>query len=292
MALLLSLVLGLAVRPARRRKSGRWYNVVDAEPACFPHGDPLPASLPRLSTLVAALVVLGGVCSAEDGGPGAWETAMGAARAEVQGMKALTTALPASAPAPDDPCAGERRDPPVRSGEDKTIWAETSACLPFSLAKLWEASLSTDVMVWEGITRINGVTVLGADGPQETVRRRRIDYESRKRHMGCHTAHFPMEWAHRITSGGVNDPAEAVISFTKVDGADFNGSFIKVWKGRVELRASSAGQTALRMRYEISAPTQTPESAAGAVRAYIARLKRRAEGGALPGPVDNPDCPY
>lgn len=226
--------------------------------------------------LLALLPVAAG---ADDGLAG-----LRSALAEAQGGAKVMQQLGASGP-----CAKGAGAPASPSrGKDRAIWAQSAVCMPFPLLAVWKAAMEADVKAFEGITRFNGPSALPAG-----ARGIKIEYESRSRYMGmCHTARWPMEWTYRVVKGPAENPEEAVVEFARVEGGDFNGSFIKVWRGKIELRAAGAGLVSVSMRYEIDAPTQSPDSAARAVLAFFDRLSRRSSGQALPGPVDNPDCPY
>lgn len=243
-----------------------------------------------LSRFFCLALVLAPVSALAEDGLGALRAVETAARAGTVSMRLLAAAAPPFPGASEDACAKGVAGPvtPTR-GKNGVIWAQAAACLPFSFAAVAKAAMDTGVMTFEGVTRFNGVSALSTE---DAVRRLRIDYESRKRYLGmCHTAHWPKEWTYRVTKGAASAPEEAVIEFTRVAGGDFNGSYIKVWRGRIELRDSGTGKVAVAMRYEIDAPTQSPDSAAGAVLAYLDRLAKKASGKALPGPVANPDCP-
>jgi hypothetical protein len=171
-----------------------------------------------------------------------------------------------------------------------SAWAEGGACVNLPLSRLVAATSQTDALTFNGVTRILSVDREKLSGAE--MARTTITYQAYHDNLGCRSATWPVLWTTTLLEGTPTDPQRVSITGERVPGGDANGAYLKRISIRAEFQAAAPNRTAVRVRYEVDAPFQSPGDAADSVRNFIGRLVLAARGERLPGAVEDPACPY
>ena len=184
---------------------------------------------------------------------------------------------------------------PVASGGSGILlgtaaWAEGGSCVNLPIARLVAAAQGVDALTWTGVTRILSVERMPAEGAR--LAWLRIRSEAYHDHLGCRAASWPMEWTLTLRAGTPAAPQVVDLVGIRVAGGSGHADYIRQMDLHAEFRAAGPERTSVHVRFEVVAPFQSPQDAADTVRNVIGRLTGAAEGAALPGPIEDPDCPY